>query len=296
MGADYGNDPMRILPRPFGQVLTDSIGTLGAAWRTLLPAAALAFVPASLLTLFVFSRMGAVELLAEVLNNPGHLQALPEEEAMRAMQVMLGAGLAAILIQGAATLYVFLAANHVVRSAFLAEPVTGREARRHALSRLGPALVVAGLASLAVAGAFTLGLVLWGFVASPSVFSLIMLGVLLTPGVWLSVSFSMLASVLSFERKGVAGSLSRSAELVRGRWSATLWFLVLVGLLGAVAVQLIQLVALPLAAAGANPLIPVVALVGVAAQGMIVAAIGSAYGHWYIDLRSRKEALLADQL
>lgn len=287
---------MRILPRPFGQVLTDSIATLGAVWRTLLPTAAMAFVPASLLTLFIFNQLGAVDLLATVLDDPGYLQTLPEDEALQVMRLMLTAGAVATLIQGAATVFVFLAANHAVRSNLLGQPPTGRENRRHALTRFAPALVVAAVAALAVAGAITLGFVLWGFVASPGVFSLVLLGVLLTPGVWLSVSFSMLVSVLSFERRGLTGSLSRSSELVKGRWAPTFWFLVLVGLLGAVAVQLIQLVALPLAAIGGNPLIPLVALIGVAAQGMIVAAIGSAYAHWYVDLRSRREALMADQL
>jgi hypothetical protein len=119
----------------------------------------------------------------------------------------------------------------------------------------------------------------------------------MTPGIWLAISLSMLTPVVSLEDRGVVASLTRSRRLVKGRWWPTLGFLLLVGLLGSVATQLIQLVAIPLATVGGvSTGLLLVSLLGLAAQGPIVAAMGATYTHWYVDLRSRVEPVLEDQL
>lgn len=107
----------------------------------------------------------------------------------------------------------------------------------------------------------------------------------------------MTTSAVAIERRGPLGSIRRSMQLVRGRWWATAGFLVLVGLLGGIAIQLIQLIALPLAAAGGSGFaFGLASMLGVLAQGLLVAAIAAMYTHWYVDLRARKETLATDDL
>jgi hypothetical protein len=102
---------------------------------------------------------------------------------------------------------------------------------------------------------------------------------------------------VAIERRGVLGSIRRSMQLVRGRWWPTAGFLLLVGLLGGIAIQLIQLVALPLALiGGGGTVLSLASLLGVLAQGLLVAAIAAMSTHWYIDLRARKEELSTETL
>jgi hypothetical protein len=81
--------------------------------------------------------------------------------------------------------------------------------------------------------------------------------------------------------------------LVRGRWWPTVGFLILVGLLGSVAAQLVQLVALPiLGAAGVGLAAGLGFVVLIVAQGIVVAAIAVMTTLWYFDLRARKEPVV----
>jgi hypothetical protein len=78
--------------------------------------------------------------------------------------------------------------------------------------------------------------------------------------------------------------------LVRGRWWPTVGFLILVGLLGSVAAQLVQLIALPIVgAAGVGIAAGLGFVVLIVAQGVVVAAIAVMITLWYFDLRARKE-------
>ncbi len=127
--------------------------------------------------------------------------------------------------------------------------------------------------------------------------ALVLLAVLLGPGVWAGVSASMTTSAIAIESAGVLVSIRRSMRLVRGRWWATAGFLLLVGFLGGVATQLIQLVALPLVAVGdVGTGLSVASALGILAQGLLVAAIAAMFTHWYIDLRARKETLSTESL
>ena len=84
---------------------------------------------------------------------------------------------------------------------------------------------------------------------------------------------------------------------MRGRWWPTLGILLIVGLLGGIAIQLIQLIALPLAAVGGGSAsLTVASALGVLTQGLLVAAISAMYTHWYIDLRSRRERVATSDL
>lgn len=294
---------MRILPRPLGQVLTDAMNTLTKVWRLLAPTAIAAFVPASLLTLLAFQMTGVIELVERVLADPMYLQRMPDSEYDGMIRSLIQAGFMAAAIQGVATVFVFLFANRLVRASLVGETTSAGEARRHAAVRMFSGITGGLLAALTVVGTLALGVLAWAYVVNRPSFTNqtllanILLFALISPAVWLSVSMSMFTSVVSFEEAGVSGSLRRSIDLVRGRWGQTLLFLVLVGLFGTVAIQLIQVVALPLSFGGRSSLMGwLVALFGVAAQGLILASIGATYAHWYIDLRARKEPVLVNQL
>ena len=294
---------MRILPRPLGQVLTDAMNTLARVWRPLAPTAIASFVPASLLTLLAFQMTGVIELVDMVLADPMYLQRMPEAEYDGMIRSLIQAGLMAAVIQGVATVFVFLFANRLVRASLVGETTSAREARRHAAVRMFSGITGGLLAALTIVCALALGVFAWAYVVNRPSFTNqtllanILLFVLISPAVWLSVSMSMFASVVSFEEAGVSGSLRRSIDLVRGRWGQTLFFLVMVGLFGTIAIQLIQLVALPISFGGQSSVLSwLIALFGVAAQGLILASIGATYAHWYIDLRARKEPVLVNQL
>ena len=127
--------------------------------------------------------------------------------------------------------------------------------------------------------------------------ALFLLVALLGPGIWVAVSVSMTTSAIAIEGQGVLGSIRRSMRLVKGRWWATAGFLLLVGLLGGIAIQLIQLVALPLATVeGGGGALTIASAFGVLTQGLLVAAIAAMYTHWYIDLRARREGLTTSDL
>ena len=96
---------------------------------------------------------------------------------------------------------------------------------------------------------------------------------------------------------GPLRAVQESLRLVRRRWWPTFGFLLLVGLLGFLAVQLIQLVAIPLVfVRDLGPGITGASMLGIATQGVIIAAGGVMLSVWYVDLRSRTEALEAEDL
>ena len=107
----------------------------------------------------------------------------------------------------------------------------------------------------------------------------------------------MLTSVIALEGVGPIEALQRSFRLVRGRWWPTVGFLLLVGLFGSVAAQLVQLVALPIVGAGEVGIGAGLGFVVlVVAQGVVVAAIAVMVTLWYVDLRARKEPLVSESL
>ncbi|MGH8946391.1 MAG: hypothetical protein ACRDVL_09585 [Acidimicrobiia bacterium] len=176
-----------------------------------------------------------------------------------------------------------------------------RRALRPALSGFAAWLIAALLGGIL----FVVGLTLWlipaSAVGAPNATSTLIAGsllpVVLAPAVWVWVSASMATPAAALEGLGATATLRRSMSLVRGRWWPTLGYLLLVGLFGVVAIQLIQLVAIPMMALGGVGLaVDIAAVVGILAQGLIVAGIGVMTTWWYVDLRSRKETLLSEDL
>ena len=296
---------MQIDPRPFGQVLGDAMSGLGRNWKALVSPALYAFIPVGILTLIVFPLTGADEFLNLVLNDPGYLEALSGRDFLEAAMPFLQAVAIALVLQTLAAVYVYLASARVMAKDAAGNPTTGPSAGRFALRRLGVAIVAGLLALAAVAAIFGVGFFIWSIpyalagtpTATSVLVALVLLAALLGPGIWLSISLSMTSAVVAVEDKGPIGSLKRSFQLVNGRWWATFGFLLLVGLLGSVAIQLIQFVAIPLSVVGdAGIAVSLASVIGIVTQGLIVAGIGAMYAVWYIDLRARNEMLVSDDL
>jgi hypothetical protein len=291
---------MVIHTRPFGQVLGDAVNSLARTWRTLLIPALATSIPVGIATVVVFGVTGGGDFLDLIVNNPQNLPGLPSQvfwELARPFYLAIGI---AIVLQLLAGVFVALASHRAVASDLNGTRLTVGEVTTLALRRYPVGLGATVLVAAVILTMFGLGSVLWlipvvsvGTPNTTSVFvALLLLGILLGPGVWAGVSASMTMSVVAIEQGGVLYSIRRSMRLVRRRWWPTAGFLVLVGLLGGIAIQLIQLIALPLAAAGGgSAALSLASVLGVLAQGLLIAAISAMYTHWYIDLRARREAL-----
>lgn len=296
---------MVITPRPFGQVLGDAMNSLARTWKALLVPALVVSVPVSLATALVFRWTGGGDFLDLVVNNPTSLQGLPEEVFMElARPFYVALGLATIL-QVVAGVFIALAAHRAVAADLAGAALTGGEASRQALRRYPAGLGAGVLVVLIVAIMIGLGAAVWLVpvlsVGTPNAASalvaFVLFFVLLGPGIWVGVSMSMTTAAVAIEDLGILASIRRSIRLVRGRWWATAAFLLLVGLLGGIAIQMIQLIALPLAAVGgASAALTIASALGVLAQGLLIAGISAIYTHWYIDLRARRESLSSSDL
>lgn len=296
---------MVIPPRQFGQVLGDAMNSLAATWRTLLLPALVVSVPVSIATVLVFRFTGGGEFLDVVINDPDRFQALPADVFDQlAGRFYLALGVATVL-QVLAGVFVALAAHLAVASQLSGEILTGSEATSLALRRYATGLGATIVILVTIAVLIGLGAALWlvpvTSVGTPNLTSIFVAFVLFIalagPGVWVAVSVSMTTSTVAIERLGILGSIRRSMRLVRGRWWATFAFLLLVGLLGGIAIQLIQIIALPLAAVGGSgAALTIASALGVLTQGLLIAAISAMYTHWYVDLRARRERLATTDL
>jgi hypothetical protein len=294
-----------ITPRPFGQVLSDAMNSLTRTWRALLIPALAVSIPVSIATVVVFRLTGGGEFLDTIVNNPEALQRLPRDvfwELARPFYIAVGISTVLQLISG---VFVALASHRAVASDLAGKTLTGGQVSILALRRYARGLVAVLLITLTVAVLVGLGTAMWLApilaVGTPNTTSvlvaLILFVVLMGPGTWAAVSVSMSTSVIAVEDTGALAAIRRSMRLVRRRWWPTLGFLLLVGLLGGIAIQLIQLIALPLAAVGGgSSALTIASALGVLTQGLLVAAISAMYTHWYVDLRSRRETVATTDL
>lgn len=296
---------MRIRSRQFGAVLGDAVNTLARVWQPLLSTALIVFIPLGVLTLIVFNITGALEFLEVVINDPTSLETITQEEFFDLAGPFFWAAGIAVAIQTVASLYTYLTAHLIVAADLAGEPLSGPHARREAATRFIPGLIAALIVFLAIVVLFVAGLSIWLIpfvvVGTPNAASVLVALVLLVavaaPAIWLSVSFSMITSIVAIERKGPVAALRRSFQLVRPRWWPTLGYLLLVGLIGSVAAQLIQVLAIPLTVVGdATSGFTLASLFGVVFQGILIAGIAAMYTLWYVDLRARTEDLGAQDL
>ena len=297
--------PMQIVPRRFGQVLGDALNSLARTWKPLASTALIVFIPVGVLTFLAFRMTGAIDFLELVFDDPAALNNLPPDVFLEVSQPFIRAVAIAVVLQSVATLFVYLAVHHIVASDMSGRSVSGRAARRYALGRMAAGFVAALVALIVIGAIMGLGLAIWlvpfALVGTPNATSSLLAVVLLLafvgPGIWVLISFSMTTAVIAIEKAGPIQALLRSISLVKGRWWPTLGFLLLVSLLGSVAIQLIQLVAIPLSVVGdLGSGVSFVSALGIGAQGLIVAAIGAMYTVWYVDLRARREELLSEDL
>jgi len=281
------------------------VTALARLWRPLALTALIVFVPVGLLTIWVFEATGAADFLELALNDPARLEGLTREGFLEQARPLLGATAVALGAQILGTLFLYLAAARAVTLDAAGEAVAAKLVRRHALGRYVPAVLAAIIVVAAVGALIGVGVTVWMIPltrvgipnATSAVIAPVLLAALAGPGAWLAVSLSMFPAALSVEGIGPLASLRRSLDLVKGRWWPTLGFHLLVGLLGFTAVQLIQLTAIPLAAApGGEGALSPAAMIGVAAQGLIIAAHVSLCSSWYVDLRARREALTPEDL
>ncbi len=281
------------------------MAVLSRVWRPLLSTALLVFIPLAVVTLIVFSYTGALEFFDVAINDPSSLDSISREEFFELVGPFFWAVGITLLIQSVASIYVYLVSHRVVAADLAGQPISGSIARREAAARYVSGLVAAIIVFLVILVLFGLGLAIWlvpfVLVGTPSAASVVVAMVLLVavaaPAVFLSVSFSMVTAVIAIEDRGPIGSLRRSFGLVRTRWWPTLGYLLLVGLLGSVAAQLIQLLAVPLTVIGDTASgLTIASVFGIAFQGLLIAGIAAMYTVWYVDLRARKEDLAAEDL
>lgn len=296
---------MLIIPRQFGQVLNDAIVGLGGIWKTLLIPALVVSVPVGIATVVVFGLSGGADFVNLIVNSPDRLQTLPRDvfwELARPFYVAIGVGALLQLIGG---VFVALTGHSAVAAQLAGSPATTGAVTRRALRRYATGFGATLLIVVTIMVMIGLGIVIWLVpalaVGTPNAASvlvaLLLLVVLLGPGIWAGVSASMTTAVVVIEGRSALSAIRRSMQLVRGRWWPTAGFILLVGLIGGIAVQLIQLVALPLiAGGGGGAAVSIASGLGILAQGLLVAAIAAMYTHWYVDLRARKEDLSTQSL
>jgi hypothetical protein len=252
---------MEITPRPFGDILSEGMNLFARVWRRLFAPSFWAFLLLGGLTILTFELTDVTAFLQQVLTDPRSVQELSDEILSERMIRLGEAALVAGALQLIATGFVNLTAHRIVAAEIAGAPITSGEAAVWALRRF-PVLMVAGfLAVLAI----SLGLLAF-----------------VIPGLWL-------IAVVALEDLGPTQSIRRSVGLVAQRWFPTVGFFLLVGLLGSVAVQLVQLLALPVLAIGGLGLgagLGFVLLMVV--QGLVVAGIAVLGTRWYFDLLARK--------
>lgn len=216
----------------------------------------------------VLTSTGALDFIDLTFNDPDAIEALPEDQ-LQAMIVDFGRAFIWIAA-GSALLYgfLYLVAARAVGEEFSVEP-SGK-------SVVGSAIAV--LVPWAIALIFVFAGTMVGFI------------LLIIPGIWFAISMSMVAPVLAVERSGPVAAMRRSFQIVKGNWWETFGFLILIGLIGGSATQLIQLVAIPLFFVGNVSFAFGLAIaLAVAAQGLIIAAIAVGTAVWYFNLRGRAD-------
>jgi hypothetical protein len=267
---------MEILPRSFGEILGEGMTMMAKIWRRLFAPAFWSFVLLGGLTIGTFAITDSDEFLELILSNPEALDEMTQAELVEPTLRLFQAVLLAAVLQLLGAGFVNLTAHRLVAGEITGNPSSTRGAVARAFARL---------LTLLVAGLLVFGSVALGLVA------------LVIPGLWLAGCFTMVSAVIALEEVGPIDALRRSFMLVRGRWWPTVGFLILVGLLGSIAAQLVQMVALPvLGASGVGIGVGLGFVVLVIAQGMIVGAIAVMTTLWYVDLRARREPLLSSSL
>lgn len=259
---------MEIQPRPFGDVLGQLITTLGKVWRPILLPALLSAAVIAFSSFLILNETGSLDFFDLTWNDPEALESMPVEElnalALDFMSSFLMIAAIATVMYG----FIYLVAARAVGDA-IAERPSGRSVTAVSLTLLLPWLVATVLVTI---GTFA-GLIL-----------------LLIPGIWFGVSMTMVAPVMAIENVGPIEAMRRSHQLVKGSWWETVGFLLLIGLIGGTAAQVIQLVAVPIFLVGnVSFAFGLTIAAAIAVQGLIMAAIAVGATVWYLNLRAKTD-------
>jgi hypothetical protein len=241
---------------------------LGKVWRPLLMPALGASVVVALVSYFVINNTGALDFFDLTLNNPDAIETVPTEELTALIVDFFVAMIWVTIASAIAYGFLYLAAARAVAEEVAVQP-SGRSLVLAAFS----VMLIWIIALVIIAVGVSVGLIL-----------------LIVPGIWFGIGASMTAPVIAIEGLGPIGAIKRSFNLVKGKWWETFGYLMLIGLIGGTASQLIQVVAVPLFLVGSPSFaFGVTIALGVAVQGLIIAAIGVGMAVWYLNLRARTD-------
>ena len=227
-----------------------------------------ASVVVGIVSYLVLTATGALDFFDLALNNPEVLESMPDAELVELLvdfiTAMIWVGIASAVVYG----FLYLVAARAVAEEVATQP-SGRSVIAAAFSSMLVWIIALAIISVGTSVGFLL---------------------LIVPGIWFAIGSSMTAPVIAIEGLGPIASIRRSFGLVKGNWWPTLGFLMLIGLIGGTASQLIQVVAVPLFLVGSPSIaFGVTIAIGVAIQGLIVASIGVGIVVWYLSLRAKTD-------
>lgn len=277
-------------PLGLGEIIDTAFKIYTRHWRTLMLLVAAVVVPAGIVSSLIMNNAIPPNLVEE-LEQLDPLNPVIDEELLRSMLKFMGAAALAAAIQTAAA---FLAAAGSVRAVaeiYLGASPDWRASLAGAIRRL-PAIVLTGALILIGIGALSGGV--WLFVAiagtasagTGAIAALLVIAWFLAV-LWLAVAWTPAIPVLIVEAASPPQALTRSFNLVRGRWWPTFgtllttWLIVVV--LSAIGSRIFEAF-LP-NGAGAITGGLVSAVIAVATTPFAVAVLSVLY----FDLRTRRE-------
>ena len=267
---DGASNVPRLRPLDIGQKIDAAIKLTTRNFGTLATIVLLVAAPVQILTVLV-----TVSTLPDdytVGDSFGGGTATPDSTTDVAAGYWVGQGVVALL---ALLVYLLTTAGcfKAIGSAYLGDRTTWQDSLGFALKRLPSVLWVSILVFLVTVLGFLL---------------------LIVPGVYVAVAFSLALPVLLLEQKKGGSALGRSRKLIEGRWWRTFGVLLAGYVLASVVAGIVQgiLAALMFVAVGDDSVMSVIlsGLAGLAGQVITTPFVAALVTVLYFDLRVRKEA------
>ncbi len=283
--------PLR--PLALGEIIDTAFKVYVRNWRPLVALVAAVVIPAGILQYLVLT--GAVpEDLFTRLSDPDLV--LDEATVSDSLRLM-GAAIAAALIQALASILANAGIMRAVAEIYLGRRPDWRESLRFAAGRL-PALIATVVLMVVTIGSLTAGA--WLFVGlnlgGPGTggggLATLALIAWLVLVVWIGISWTMAIPALVVERTSPAGALARSYALVRGRWWPVFGTLLTIWLIVVVISQIAGRILGAFLTGGAAVDAALTIAVSVATAPFVVSALAVIY----FDLRTRKETFSLGRL
>ncbi len=266
LSREYRSAPA-LRPLGVGEIIDAAIKIYRANAATLLTLSAIVIVPVQVISGLILA--SAPTSLVTRVGTSAPLQQTPSIDTSR-IWTFVAATLLVVALGLVASQLATAASLRTVIEAYLGETPDWRESLTFAFKRIGPLVRLALLTGL-----------LSGFAALAC----------LVPGLYLYVAWSVSVPVMLSEEAGVLRSMSRSRELVRGRWWYVAGVLALSQLV-AFGLRLILGLGFSLLLLGSHSAITTFirsAVVGSISGVLITPFLAAAIAVMYIDLRVRKE-------